>query len=169
MPRYGRLPLPANRHWCYTSRTLPWYTLFCPGKLKSVLTNAFFITYLFWESSFINCLFFFTFGSSFRIVFFVSLHNPFYEFMPYYIFLLNSILPIPETPFKIFIACIRPDVAVGGRSICVISPVTIILAFMPSPCGWNIFIWWVVFLSFIQNNYSIIERASAHVCQRAIW
>src|SRR5574344_1781629 len=29
----------------YTSRTFPWYTLFCPSKLKSVLVNAFIVLY----------------------------------------------------------------------------------------------------------------------------
>ncbi|CDB11640.1 unknown [Bacteroides sp. CAG:633] len=50
---------------------------------------------------------------------------------------------MPFTPFRIFRACTRPEVCEEGRSICVISPVTIILVFMPIRVR-NILIWAVV-------------------------
>ena len=45
----------------YTSRTFPWYTLFCPGKLKSVFVNAFILLYNY-ELQITNVLPFFAYG-----------------------------------------------------------------------------------------------------------
>ena len=84
-------------------------------------------------------------------------------------FLSNSILPIPFTPFKICIACTSPEVAVGGRSIWVTSPVMIILAFMPRRVR-NILIWWVVVFCassrIITASFNVRPRIKA---SGAIW
>lgn len=94
------------------------------GRLSGVLTVINIVLYLF--------LLFLGDGSRtafamLAVEFVVGFDDTLDEFMADNVLFSNSTLPIPFTPFRICMACTRPEVAVGGRSICVTSPVMIIL------------------------------------------
>ena len=110
----------------------------------------------------------FSFCFLFFLEFFVSFHDACHQFMAYDVFLvqfdeadafytLQNLDGLHESG----------EVCEAGRSICVISPVTIIFGCSYPLRVSNILICWVVvFWASVQNNYGIIQRTSTHEGQR---
>lgn len=73
----------------------------------------------------------------------VCFHNAGNQFVPYNVLLVEFDETDSFHAFQNFSACINPEVCEDGKSICVMSPVTIILVFIPIRVR-NILICWVV-------------------------